>query len=165
MNPMTSDSSSHEIGFELQRNGWGRLAVVDAHGHLFEDVSVLPLFPITAARAWVSLVANDGREILTIEDLSKLPPSMQSELYQELNYRDFVPRISKVISVSGTSEPCEWQVLTNHGSTSFVLKSEEDIRRLSSFEVMIIDANGGRYRVDDTRQLDRRSRRFIEWYV
>jgi hypothetical protein len=56
-------------------------------------------------------------------------------------------------------------VETNHGNTRFVLKAEDDIRRLSVFEVMIVDANGGRYRVDDTRRLDARSRRFIEWYV
>ena len=151
--------------FELTRNRWGRLVMTDDQGTVFEDVSVVPLFPISEPRKWISIISAEGHEIASIEDLEAYSPEIQEYLLNELTYRDFVPRISKVISVSGTSEPCEWLVQTNHGLTRFVLKSEDDIRRLSVHEVLIVDANGGRYRVDDTRKLDTRSLRFIEWYV
>lgn len=151
--------------FELSRNQWGRLIMTDEKGNQYEDVVVVPLFPITEPKKWISIVSSEGNEIAAIEDLGAYSPEIQEQLNNELKYRDFVPRISKVLSVSGTSEPCEWHVQTDHGSTRFVLKSEDDIRRLSVHEVLIVDANSGRYRVDDTRELDSRSLRFIEWYV
>jgi len=153
------------LKFELTRNRWGRLVLTDQHGARFEDVSVVPLFPITEPRKWISIVSSEGKEIASIENPEEYSPEIQEHLKSELTYRDFVPHISKVLHVSGTSEPCEWHVQTDHGPTRFVLKSEEDIRRLSVHEVMIVDANGGRYRVDDTRKLDSRSLRYIEWYV
>jgi Domain of unknown function (DUF1854) len=86
-------------------------------------------------------------------------------LQEELSLREFVPIIQKVIRVSGITEPCEWFVETNHGPTSFVLKTEEDVRRISAKAVNITDANGIRFRVEDMKQLDKRSRAFVEWYV
>ena len=151
--------------FELMRNRWGRLILTDDQGTRHEDVSVVPLFPISEPGKWIAIISSAGKEITAIENLGDYSPEIQGELKNELMYRDFVPRISKVFHVSGKSEPCEWHVQTNHGPTRFVLKSEEDIRRLSVHEVMIVDANGGRYRVDDTRKLDKRSLHFIEWYV
>ncbi len=151
--------------FELARNRWGRLVMTDENGNQHEDVSVVPLFPITEPRKWISIITSDGKEIASIENPEEYSSEIQEHLKNELTYRDFVPRISKVLQVSGTSEPCEWHVETNHGPTRFVLKSEEDIRRLSVHEVIIVDANGGRFRVDDTRKLDARSLRYIEWYV
>ena len=79
--------------------------------------------------------------------------------------REFVPVIEKVIHVSGNQDPCEWVVQTNHGITSFVIKAEEDVRRVSSKTVVITDANGIRFRVEDVKKLDSRSRAFVEWYV
>jgi pyrimidine deaminase RibD-like protein len=73
--------------------------------------------------------------------------------------------IQRVLSVSGKTEPCEWVVDTNHGRTTFVLKSEEDVHRISTQTVNILDANGMRYRVENLNALDRKSKAFIEWYV
>lgn len=150
---------------ELARNRWGRLVMTDESGTHHDDVSVIPLFPISEPNKWISIVTADGKEILSIENPEEYSSEVQEQLRNELTYRDFVPRISKVLHVSGTSEPCEWHVQTNHGPTRFVLKSEDDIRRLSVHEVLIVDGNGGRYRVDDTRKLDSRSLGYIEWYV
>lgn len=157
---MTSSSK-----IKLERNQWGRVVATLEDGTQYEDVSIVPLFPISDPRRWISVIARDGKEVAAITDPALCDSEIQKLLTEELTYRDFVPRISRVLSVSGTSEPCEWHVETNHGPTKFVLKAEDDIRRLSVHEVMILDANGGRFRVDDTRKLDPRSRRFIEWYV
>ena len=94
--------------FELARNRWGRLDMTDENGTQYEDVSVVPLFPITEPRKWISIVAADGKEIASIENPEEYSSEIQEHLKNELTYRDFVPRISKVLHVSGTSEPCEW---------------------------------------------------------
>jgi hypothetical protein len=100
-----------------------------------------------------------------MKNLDELDPQERSWIEQELELREFVPQISKVHWVSGTQEPCEWDVDTNHGRTKFVLNAEEDVRRVSAWTVHFVDANGCRFRVDDLRKLDSRSRAYVEWYV
>lgn len=151
--------------FQLARDNWGHLQCTDADGQVYRDVNVIPLFPITASKQWISLVSSDGVEIACIEHLEEISSANRALIDEELAFREFVPIIERVISVSGNSEPCEWVVRTNHGVTSFVLKAEEDVRRVSAQSVNILDANGIRFRVDDLNALDSRSRAFVEWYV
>jgi hypothetical protein len=149
----------------VHRDAWGHLVVKDRNGQEYAGVAAIPLFPVTDPDRWISLVSSKGQEIALIEDLGQLEDAQRAIVHEELTFREFVPRIRRVSSVSAMTEPCEWQVETDRGQTTFVLKSEEDIRRLSVHTVQIVDGNGVRFRVDDTRLLDARSRRFIEWYV
>jgi len=151
--------------FQLSRDEWSHLKLTDLAGHDYLDVAVIPLFPISAGKQWVSIVSTDGEEIACIDSMQGLSESNIALLQEELSLREFVPIIQKVIRVSGIAEPCEWFVETNHGTTSFVLKTEEDVRRISAKVVNITDANGIRFRVEDMKQLDKRSRAFVEWYV
>lgn len=151
--------------FQLSRDEWNHLKLTDSAGHDYLDVAVIPLFPISANKQWVSIVSADGEEIACIDSMQGLSESNIALLQEELSLREFVPIIQKVIRVSGITEPCEWFVETNHGPTSFVLKTEEDVRRISAKVVNFTDANGIRFRVEDMKQLDKRSRAFVEWYV
>ena len=120
---------------------------------------------ITQAPLTVTAVFNNKVADGPLGLIDGLSASNLALLDEELALREFVPIIEKVVSVSGITEPCEWFVETNHGPTSFVLKTEEDVRRISAKAVNITDANGIRYRVDDMKKLDKRSRSFVEWYV
>jgi len=151
--------------FELSRDQWNHLRLVDAGGTEYLDATVVPLFPVTASHQWISIVSNDGIEIACLDSFVGLSDSSIALIQEELQLRELNPTIEKVISVSGTQEPCEWYVQTNHGPIRFVLKSEEDVRRISAKAVNITDANGIRFRVDDMKKLDKRSRAFVEWYV
>ena len=165
MNAIANEHDAKNLEISLSRDPWGKLVFVDAAGTHHANINVIPLFPISEPTRWVAILTADGKELACIDAPEKQPTAVHQLLMEELEFRDFVPRIRRVVSVSGPTEPCEWQVLTDHGSTRFVLTNEQDIRRLTLHEVMILDANGGRYRVDDVRQLDRKSRRYIEWYV
>ncbi len=151
--------------FELSRDEWSHLKLTDSAGHEYCNVSVVPLFPISASKQWVSLISAEGEEIACLDSIQGLSASNILLLEEELALREFIPIIEKIVSVSGITEPCEWFVETNHGPTSFVLKTEEDVRRISAKAVNITDANGIRFRVDDMKNLDKRSRSFVEWYV
>lgn len=151
--------------YHLSRDVWSHIQVVDQDGKEYRDVTVVPLFPISATKQWISLVSGDGDEIVCFKSLEGLDPENVRLMQEELALREFVPVIEKVIEVSGTQEPCEWLVDTDHGRTSFVINAEEDVRRVSSKSVVFTDANGIRFRVDDLKTLDRRSRAFVEWYV
>lgn len=151
--------------FTLSRDSWEHLQLTDARGATHRDVLVVPLFPVESPSEWISILASDGDELVCLRDLSSLSESNRARVKEELAYREFVPQILKVLWVSGTQEPCEWEVETNFGVTRFVLNSEEDVRRVSAWTVHFVDANGGRFWVDDVRKLDSRSRAYVEWYA
>jgi hypothetical protein len=46
-----------------------------------------------------------------------------------------------------------------------VLKNEDDVRRTGPYSGIVIDAQGVRYLIRDTRQLDLYGRRAIEQYI
>ena len=151
--------------FQLSRDEWSHLKLTDSAGREYCDVSVVPLFPISASKQWVSIVSAEGEEIACLDSIQGLSGGNILLLEEELALREFIPIIERIVSVSGITEPCEWFVETNHGSTNFVLNTEEDVRRTSAKAVTLTDANGIRYRVEDMKKLDKRSRAFVEWYV
>ena len=164
-----SDSHANEGaspgGLSFSRDAWGRLHLSDASGQLHANVTLTPLFPISDAHHWIAVCSAEGREIALISDPEELAPASRDIVNDELSRREFMPVICRILSVSGKSEPTEWSVETDRGPTKFVLKTDENVRRLGDDKVAIIDANGVRYLIPDVRALDVRSRRVIEWYV
>lgn len=151
--------------FELLDDAWSHLQLIDSDGNIYRDVAVVPLFPVATPREWISIVSAEGEELVCLQDVSALSSTNRERIERELAYREFVPQIQRILWVSGTQEPCEWEVETDFGITRFVLNSEEDVRRVSAWSIHFVDASGGRFRVEDIRKLDGRSRAFVEWYV
>jgi len=151
--------------FELERDQWGQLVVIEPSGERHSNVVPSPLFPISDPEAWISLRAADGRELFCIERPDQLPTPVWRVLKEELSRREFVPVIRRIVRVSGNSEPCEWQVETDRGPTRFLLKSEDDVRRIGDQQILILDAHGTRYHIPDLSAMDAKSRRVVEWYV
>lgn len=152
-------------GLKLTRAEDGLLHAIEPTGLQLEGLAPIRLFPLTDPDHWIALVDLQGREVATIEDPSELDESSAALLAEELKRREFVPHIERIIWVSGNSEPSQWRVQTDRGATEFVLNDEKDIRRLGAHGVLIIDAHGIRYLICDDRQLDRHSRRIVEWYI
>ena len=109
--------------------------------------------------------AYEGHELAWIEQLQALPPAMRTLLEEELALRDFVPEISRLQSVSTFGTPSIWTVKTDRGVTSFILKGEEDIRRLGRNALLIAGSEGVQYSVRDMTVLDRPSRRLLERFL
>ena len=109
--------------------------------------------------------AYEGHELAWIEQLQELPTAMRVLLQEELSLRDFVPEISRLQSVSTFGTPSIWTVKTDRGVTSFILKGEEDIRRLGRNALLIAGSEGVQYSVRDMTALDRASRRLLERFL
>eukprot|EP01035_Chromulina_nebulosa_P044750 gene44750-biopygen30769 len=85
---------------------------------------------------------------------------------EELEVREFVPTIQKIIAVSSFSTPSTWDVETDRGPARLVLKAEEDIRRLGGrTRLLIAGGDGLQFRVKDTTALDKHSRRLLERFL
>ncbi|MGH6639881.1 MAG: DUF1854 domain-containing protein [Polaromonas sp.] len=132
-----------------------------------QHVGVVPVraFPLAAPDEGISLVSTEGHEVAWIEALQALPRVVRTLLQEELALRDFVPEIKRLKSVSTFGTPSVWTVETDRGDTSFVLKGEEDIRRLGRTALLIAGSQGVQYSVPDMTALDRNSRRLLERFL
>jgi Domain of unknown function (DUF1854) len=151
--------------FTLLRDAWGRLTLTDSRGQRHLNVRIIPLFPISDPRHWVSVCDANGRELAFVTDPELLPPAVGAIIKEEITRREFLPEIRRIVHVSGKGEPCEWLVDSDRGRTRFVLQREDDVRRLADNKVSVTDSNGIRYLIENVQRLDRKSRRIIEWYV
>lgn len=162
---MTTPSISARPAFQLERHASGQLLLVAVNGERHLGVVPVRAFPIAAPDEGISLISSEGHELVWLERLSELPPPQRSLLAEELALRDFVPEITRLISVSSFGTPSTWTVETDRGNTSFVLKGEEDIRRLSRQSLLIAAGHGVHFSVKDMGALDRASRRLLERFL
>lgn len=153
------------MSFGLQRNAFGRLVLTDADGTRHESVLPVRAFPIAAPDEGLSLLGADGRELAWIERLDQLPPAQRALVDEELASREFVPQIRRLLSVGSFSTPSTWSVDTDRGATRFVLRGEEDIRRVGRSTLLIADSHGLQFLVRDLTALDRHSRRLLERFL
>ena len=151
--------------FSLLKDERGQLTLLDASGHRHENVEPIRAFPISDPEHWISLCDPNGREIVQIRDLAELSADQRTLLLSELTRREFVPVIRRIERISSLAEPCEWFVETDRGPTSFVLNSDEHVRKLGQDRALILDSHGLRYLVPDAKQLDAHSRRLLSRYL
>lgn len=151
--------------FRLSRNAFGRLLFAGADGALHEGVVPVRAFPVSAPETGIALVSADGRELAWIERLADLPDDLRQLLAEELASREFMPEIRRIREVSTFATPSTWHVETDRGDASFVLRGEEDIRRLTSSTLLIADSHGIQFLLRDIQSLDRNSRRILDRFL
>lgn len=149
--------------FSLEPNG--QRLLLDCDNSLPIPVRALRMFPLTDPEQWIAIVDRVGLEVLCVEDPSRLPAQSQAALFSALQASEFVPKIQRIVHVSGNSVPCSWDVITDRGEHHFVVAEEKDVRALPGRRILVIDGHGIRYQIDDYAKLDSYSRRVIEWYV
>ncbi|VTS02590.1 cyanophycin metabolism-associated DUF1854 family protein [Tuwongella immobilis] len=143
----------------------GKLILILPDGTEHRGVHVIRAFPITAPREGIAIVSNDGREVAWIANLDQVDAAFRESLEAVFRGREFMPIISKIERINGTTEPTTWEVITDRGWTKFTLNNEDDVHAFDGNGAMILDAHGIRYRILDIRQLDGKSRRLLERYL
>ncbi len=153
------------IQIAIERDAFGRLVLTATDG--VRHIGIVPVraFPLSAPDAGVSLVGSDGKEVMWIDRLDDVPPTARALLAQDLAVRDFAPTLLQLCTVSSFGVPSTWTVSTDRGATSFVLKAEEDIRRLEGGALLIASAHGVQFRIPDVKMLDRASRKLLERFL
>jgi hypothetical protein len=151
--------------FHLNQDAFGQLVLTLADGTVHTGVVAVRAFPIHAPDANVSLLSAEGKELLWIEQLSTLAQDQRRLIEQALQGREFMPEILRLDGVNSFSTPSTWRVQTNRGDTEFVLKGEEDIRRLSVNTLVIADAHGVQYLIRHLPTLDRHTRKLLDRFM
>lgn len=150
--------------FQLTRNAFGKLVFSDAEG-THEGVVPVRAFPIAAPESGIALVDPDGHELAWIDRLADLPADVRALLEEELKNREFLPEIKRLKHVSTFAVPSTWDVETDRGEARFVLKGEEDIRRIAHDTLLIADSHGVQYLVRDVQALDKASRKLLDRFL
>ena len=151
--------------FTLHRDTFGKLVMTDADGQLFEGVAPVRAFPIQSPDEGISLVLGNGKEVAWIDHVDALPEPTRSLLQEELEGREFMPEIARVKSVSSFATPCTWYVDTDRGETQFVLKGEEDIRRIGAASLLIADNHGIHFLIRDMFNIDKTTRKILDRFL
>lgn len=152
--------------FTLTRNAFGILELTDAQGQVFAGVVPVRAFPIQSPEDGISLVSADGHEVAWIDQLAAVPEPAQSLVREALVTREFMPVLQRIDAVTSFSTPCTWTVQTDRGSTEFVLRGDEDIRRIGKDNALLIaDVHGIQYLVRDQFALDAHSKRILDRFL
>jgi hypothetical protein len=151
--------------FHLVRNRFGHLTLTAADGQVYDDVAPVRAFPIQAPDEGISLVCPDGLEAAWVDRLADLPAPMRELISEELQSREFMPTIRSIRHVSSFATPCTWSVETERGDTDFVLRGEEDIRRIGRNMLLVADSHGIHFLVPDILALDKHSRKILDRFL
>jgi hypothetical protein len=152
-------------GITLQYDSFGRMVLTEANGRRHVGVEPIRSFPLSSPQHGISVCNTEGVEVLWIEDLQTLAEAPRQLIVEELGRREFMPVVERIVSVSSNTDPSRWKVETDRGRTEFLLKSEDDVRRVGPRGAILLDSAGMRYLVPDTKKLDAASRRVLERYM
>ncbi|WP_313705986.1 DUF1854 domain-containing protein [Massilia sp.] len=151
--------------FQLRRDSFGKLVFTSLDGEEVVGITPVRAFPIQAPTRGISLVRDGGKEVAWIDDLAAVPEEIRRLVTEELEGREFIPEILTIKNVSSFATPCTWFVTTDRGDTEFVLKVDEDIRRVGEASLLIADSHGINFLVRDMFKIDKGSRKILDRFL
>ena len=153
------------VAFELTRNSFGQLILTQPDGRMVQGVVPVRAFPVQSPEQGIALMDTDGHEVVWLDALSDVPQPAQGLIRDALESREFMPEIQTIMSVSSFSTPCTWVVKTDRGDTQFVLRGDEDIRRLAGQTLLVSDSHGIHFLIRDLEKLDKDSRKILDRFM
>lgn len=126
------------------------------------DLKPAPVFPISEVADYMSFVDEKGREAVLLRDPKGLDCESRKALGEALSRAYFVPKITYIYEIEDAHGASRWEVETDRGYRIFDVRDREDLRVLSKGRIMLQDADGNRYEIEDMRQLDERSQRILD---
>jgi Domain of unknown function (DUF1854) len=163
MNAVVAAPTDH---FSLERNPFGKLVLTTAQGERVEGVLPVRAFPVQSPDDGIAMVDPLGHEVAWVDALSAVPEPAQTLIRAELASREFMPVIQSIVSVTSFSTPCTWQVQTDRGDTAFVLRGDEDIRRIGAGGALLVsDSHGIQFLIRDHRALNAHSRKILDRFL
>ena len=100
-----------------------------------------------------------------VRDPNSDAKSIARLIEDDLASREFMPVIQRIRSVSSFATPSTWEIDTDRGPTTMVLKGEEDIRRLARPALLIADSRGINFLIRDRYALDPVSKKMLDRFL
>ena len=141
----------------ISRNAFAELVVQLQDEATHTKVEPVRSFPLSETVRFITLLDSEGNEIGIVEDARKLAPQSRDVLIEELEKRYFMPKITKINSLDGHFGVTQWDVETTQGNVEFGMRTRYDIVTLGSGRILIKDADGNRYEIENYNKLDQKS--------
>lgn len=146
----------------IERNTFEELVVQLPDGSIRTKVEPVYAFPVSETNRYIALKDEEANEIGIIEDIKHLPHESRKILIEELQKRYFMPKITKINALEGQFGITQWMVETSQGDVQFSMRSRYDIVTLENGRVLIKDADGNRYEIENYNKLDPQSLALLE---
>ena len=167
INNKTENAANHE--WQLWRRRDGRLVLrqpnEDSGGMQEEPVQLACCFPWSHPSKYVSLRDDKGAELLLLESLDDLDAKVRALIEEELAYRDFLPRVTRIDAITDNTELFHWEVETTAGHRSFLTLRHERPRQLDNGDVLIRDIYNDLYIVARAEEMDAKSMKLLWVYL
>ncbi|HOX36775.1 MAG TPA: DUF1854 domain-containing protein [Candidatus Brocadiia bacterium] len=149
------------LSFTTDENGNLRLEI-SGHCCLLKAIPI-QAFPFQSPEIFIEFRDENMAGYGFIERLSGLPAEQQALIRRELALRRFIPTVKKIITLDRMHGMYEWDVETDRGPASFMVRGRrENIEDMPTGEMIVTDTGGNRYRVPLPEDLDPKSRRQLE---
>ncbi len=153
------------LPLQLASDPFGRLVATLPDGRTISGLQPTRCFPLTAPHENISLCDERGHEVFCVERVEDLDEASRQLLQRELGRQEFIPIVTRVVSISPTSPRSAWEVETDRGPARFIIPGEDSIRRVEPSGAMVTDDHGVRYLLPDMEALDTRSRKLLRRYL
>jgi hypothetical protein len=147
---------------KIWRDEFRRLHVQVIGGEEFVDVRPAPVFPVSQTANFISFLDTKDKEALLLRDLGKLEEESRKLLVEELGRAYFVPRIIRIYEIEDAHGASRWEVETDRGYRMFDIRDREDVRVIRKTRVLLQDADGNRFEIEDVTKLDEKSQQLLE---
>ena len=162
----TAADGSDRLGpdrIRFERTAGGLVRAVVSDGGSRQPVDFYRAFPYSAPRDLVVVRDGRGRELGILAPLAQFPETDRQIILAELERRYFAPRIVSVDALHERFSQSHWRVTTDAGATRFTVQNEHaNLRDLPDGTLLLIDVDGGRYRLAPRGELKPRIRRKLE---
>ena len=153
---------------QVRLNQQGQLELRLADGAVYDGVKLEPSFPISRPNAFIHFRDAEGKEIGLLMDPRRLDRESRELVLQQADEAYFMPRIVRIARIE--EKPgmgiAHWEVETDRGWNSFEMVSRsESVWYVGRNRLVIRDADGNRYLIEDLTALDKRSRRLADLYL
>ena len=153
-------------GLRVRLDGQGRLELHLPDGTVHRGGLVAPAFPISRPNRFVYFRDEEGKELGLLIDPRRLDRESREIVLAQADQAYFMPRITRIIRVDERMGIAKWEVETDRGWNSFdVVARSESVWYVGKNRVVVRDADGNRYLIEDLAELDRRSRRLADLYL
>jgi hypothetical protein len=136
----------------FQAGGVLRMTLGDQRSYL--RVRVARAFPLSDPHHYYGLLDGAGKDIGVIVNPADLDTESRTLAEDALEKHYFVPVVKEVLSVKEDYGSIVWEVDTDRGRKTYIVRSMRDnLADLSATRVLITDVDGNRFEIPDITRL------------
>lgn len=135
-------------------------------GSVHANVRMSLAFPISRPKRFIYLLDEEGKELGLVSDPRRMERDSRDLLLAQADQAYFMPRITRIHRIEESMGIAHWEVETDRGWSAFdVVSRSESHWYVGRNKIVVRDADGNRYLIEDMTALDGRSRRMLDLFL